>query len=72
MCYMIYTIRHIVHVTCKGFFHFGQALEAARDAGAKANALGALARAQLLGRELLKAVEAQIQWIGRRKSIGKP
>lgn len=44
---------------------FGQALDAARDAGTKANALLALARAQLLGRELLKAVEAGNGWLGR-------
>lgn len=44
-----------------------KALEAARDAGAKANALGALARAQLLGRELLKAVEAAEQGVEAAK-----
>jgi len=44
-----------------------EALDAARDAGTKANAFLALARAQLLGRELLKAVEAAEQGVEAAK-----
>eukprot|EP00913_Durusdinium_trenchii_P025611 g24038.t1 len=49
-----------------------QALEDARDARAKAFALGAVARAQLLGRELLKAVEAAQQAVEAAKGADQP